>query len=289
MTAGQVQFEGSPEWQAYKNAELAHIAPSPGPLGYLNRNFAQEQLNHQASALAHIAPSPGPLAYLGRNFAQEQLNYQASVLAHQQQALNFIASGAGRHKRQVQIEGSPEWQAYKNAELAFIAPSVGPSPVNYAQAQLNFIGPAPGPTLPNFAQAQLNHIAPSPGPLAHLGRNFAQEQLNYETSVLAHQQQALNFIASGAGRRKRQVQIEGSPEWQAYKNAELAFIAPSVGPTPQNFAQNSLNFIAPSPGPLSQNYAQSSLDFIAPKPVQETYAQAQLRHQQEALNFIAQG
>ena len=280
LVTGQVQFEGSPEWQAHKNAELAHIAPSPGPLGYLNRNFAQEQLNYQASVLAHVAPSPGPLAHLGRNFAQEQLNYQASVLAHQQQALNFIASGAGRHKRQVQVVGSPEWQAYKNAELAHIAPS--PGPLGYLRR--------------NFAQEQLNHqasalahIAPSPGPLAHLGRNFAQEQLNYEASVLAHQQQALSFIASGAGRRKRQVQVEGSPEWQAYKNAELAFIAPSVGPTPHNFAQTSLNFIAPSPGPLSHNYAQSSLDFIAPRPVPETYAQAQLRHQQEALNFIAQG
>ena len=71
-----------------------------------------------------------------------------------------------------QVEGSPEWQAYKNAELAFIAPSVGPAPVNYAQAQLNHVGPAPGPT-----------------PAV----NFAQAQLNY-------QQEALNFIASGAGR-----------------------------------------------------------------------------------------
>ena len=72
-----------------------------------------------------------------------------------------------------QIEGSPEWQAYKNAELAFIAPSVGPTPINYAQSELNFVGPAPGPLAPvdNYAQAQLNY-----------------------------QQQALNFIASGAGR-----------------------------------------------------------------------------------------
>ena len=30
--------------------------------------------------------------------------------------------------------------------------------------------------------------------------------------------------------RRRHVSIEGSPEWQAYKNAELAFVAPSVGP-----------------------------------------------------------
>merc|ERR1712086_828704 len=147
LTAGQVQIEGSPEWQAYKNAELAHIAPSIGPL-----------------------------AGVGRNFAKEQLNWQQQQLVHQQNALNFIASGAGRRKRQVQVVGSPEWQAYKNAELA--------------------------------------HIAPSIGPLAGVGRNFAQEQL-------LHQQNALNFIASGAGRRKRQVPdwqkkfVAGTTNWQA--------------------------------------------------------------------------
>lgn len=70
----------------------------------------------------------------------------------------------------VQVEGSPEWQAYKNAELAFIAPSVGPLPAT------------------NVAQAQLNHVGPAPGPVA--GLNWHQEQLNY-------QQQALNFIANG--------------------------------------------------------------------------------------------
>ena len=72
---------------------------------------------------------------------------------------------------QVQVIGSPEWQAYKNAELAFIAPSVGPAPGNFAQAQLDFVAPAPGPTPVNYAQAQLNY-----------------------------QQEALNFIASGAGK-----------------------------------------------------------------------------------------
>merc|ERR1711862_1072012 len=133
MGKRQVQVVGSPEWQAYKNAELAHIAPSVGPL-----------------------------AAAGRNWHQEQLNYIA-----EQQAI----AGAGRRKRQVQVEGSPEWQAYKNAELAFIAPSVGPTPINYAQSELNFVGPAPGPTPVNYAQAQLNY-----------------------------QQEALNFIASGAGR-----------------------------------------------------------------------------------------
>merc|ERR1711862_571915 len=69
----QVQVVGSPEWQAYKNAELAHIAPSVGPL-----------------------------AAAGRNWHQEQLNYIA-----EQQAI--VAAGAGRRKRQVQVEGSPEW------------------------------------------------------------------------------------------------------------------------------------------------------------------------------------
>jgi len=262
LTAGQVQIEGSPEWQAYKNAELAHIAPSVGPL-----------------------------ASVGRNFAQEQLNWQQQQLVHQQNALNFIASGAGRRKRQVQVEGSPEWQAYKNAELA--------------------------------------HIAPSIGPLASVGVNFAQEQLNWQQQQLIHQQNALNFVASGAGRRKRQVQVEGSPEWQAYKNAELAFIAPSVGPTPVNYAQSALNFVGPAPGPTPENYAQaalnfvgpapgptpvnyaqsaldfvgpapgptpvnyaqSALDFVAPAPGASpvSYAQATLNYQQEALNFIASG
>merc|ERR1712071_384239 len=142
LTAGQVQIEGSPEWQAYKNAELAHIAPSIGPL-----------------------------AHVGVNFAQEQLDWQQQQLIHQQNALNFVASGAGRRKRQVQVEGSPEWQAYKNAELAFIAPSVGPTPVNYAQSALNFVGPAPGPTPVSYAPATLNY-----------------------------QQEALNFIANGLGK-----------------------------------------------------------------------------------------
>ena len=143
MASAQVQVIGSPEWQAYKNAELAHLAPSIGPLD------AQ-----------------------GVNHAQELLKWEQMNLIHTANALNFVASGSGRRKRQVQVEGSPEWQAYKNAELAFIAPSVGPAPANYAQAQLNFVGPAPGPNPVNFAQAQLNY-----------------------------QQEALNFIARGAGRK----------------------------------------------------------------------------------------
>ena len=143
MASAQVTKIGSPEWQAFKNAELAFIAPSVGP-------SAAQGINH----------------------AQELLKWQQQNLVHEANALNFVASGAGRRKRQVQVEGSPEWQAYKNDELAFIAPSVGPLAANYAQAQLNFVGPAPGPTPVNYAQAQLNY-----------------------------QQEALNFIASGAGRK----------------------------------------------------------------------------------------
>jgi len=234
LAASQVQIEGTPEWQAYKNAELAHIAPSIGPL-----------------------------ANVGVNFAQEQLNWQQQQLVHQQNALNFIASGAGRRKRQVQVVGSPEWQAYKNAELA--------------------------------------HIAPSVGPLAASGVNFAQEQLNWLHQQNVHQQNALNFVASGAGRRKRQVQVEGSPEWQAYKNAELAFIAPSVGPTPINYAQSALNFVGPAPGPTPENFAQSALNFVgpAPGPTPVNYAQSSLdfvgpapgptpvNYAQSALDFVA--
>merc|ERR1712066_58302 len=143
VASAQVGIIGSPEWQAYKNAELAHLAPSIGP-------SAAQGVNH----------------------AQQLLNWEQQNLVHTANALNFVASGAGRRRRQVQVEGSPEWQAYKNAELAFIVPSVGPLPANYAQAELNFVGPAPGPTPVNFAQAQLNY-----------------------------QQEALNFIASGAGRK----------------------------------------------------------------------------------------
>jgi len=234
LAASQVQIEGTPEWQAYKNAELAHIAPSIGPL-----------------------------ANVGVNFAQEQLNWQQQQLVHQQNALNFVASGAGRRKRQVQVVGSPEWQAYKNAELA--------------------------------------HIAPSVGPLAASGVNFAQEQLNWLHQQNVHQQNALKFVASGAGRRKRQVQVEGSPEWQAYKNAELAFIAPSVGPTPINYAQSALNFVGPAPGPTPDNFAQSALDFVgpAPGPTPVNYAQSSLdfvgpapgptpvNYAQSALDFVA--
>merc|ERR1712123_275519 len=165
------QVVGSPEWQAYKNAELAHIAPSIGPL-----------------------------ASVGRNFAQEQLDWQQQQLIHQQNALNFVASGAGRRKRQVQVEGSPEWQAYKNAELAFIAPSVGPTPVNYAQSALNFVGPAPGPTPENYAQAALNFVGPAPGPTP---LNYAQSALDFVApapvshaqAILNYQQEALNFVA----------------------------------------------------------------------------------------------
>merc|ERR1719477_111354 len=180
LSAGQhVSIVGSPEWQAFKNAELAHTAPSVGPL-----------------------------AAAGGNYAQDQLNWLA-----QQQAI--VAAGAGRRKRQVQVVGSPEWQAYKNAELAHIAPSVGP------------------------------------------------------------------IAAAGAGRRKRQVQVEGSPEWQAYKNAELAFIAPSVGPTPVNYAQSALNFVGPAPGPTPDNYSQAALNFVGPAP-----GPTPVNYAQSALDFV---
>merc|ERR1712010_246171 len=311
LAAGQVQIEGSPEWQAYKNAELAHIAPSTGP------------------------SVPGVVG----NWAQSQLNWLAA-----QQAI--VAAGAGRKKRQVQVVGSPEWQAYKNTELAHIAPSIGPvAPVNYAQAELNHVSPSVGPTPVNHAQALLD----------------------WQAAQLAHQAQAAAAVA-GHGRRKRQVQVVGSPEWQAYKNAELAHIAPSTGPNvpgvvgnwaqsqlnwlaaqqaivaagagrrkrqaadwqenfvrpsqsweaafvaghgrrkrqtqaaldfvapapgppPVNYAQSALDFVGPAPGPTPVNYAQSALDFVgpAPGPTPGNFAQAQLNFQQEALNFIARG
>ena len=73
MASAQVGVIGSPEWQAYKNAELAHLAPSIGPL-------ASQGVNH----------------------AQELLNWEQQNLIHTQNALNFVAAGAGRGKRQVQ-------------------------------------------------------------------------------------------------------------------------------------------------------------------------------------------
>merc|ERR1711962_504437 len=157
--------------QAQKNAELAHIAPSVGPVAPVN--YAQAELNH-------VSPSVGPVAPV--NHAQSLLEWQAAQLAPQANAAALVA-GHGRKKRQVQVVGSPEWQAYKNAELAHIAPSTGPS--------------VPG-VVGNWAQSQLNWLA------------------------------AQQAIVAGHGRKKKQVQVVGSPEWQAYKNAELAHIAPST-------------------------------------------------------------
>merc|ERR1719331_3407498 len=128
------------------------------------------------------SPSVGPTPV---NHAQALLDWQAAQLAHQAQAAATVA-GHGRRKRQVSVIGSPEWQAFKNAELAHIAPSTGPN--------------VPGVN-GNWAQAQLNWLAA---------------------------QQAI--VAAGHGRRKRQVSVIGSPDWQAYKNAELAHIPPSTGP-----------------------------------------------------------
>merc|ERR1711892_183012 len=153
LTAGQVQIEGSPEWQAYKNAELAHIAPSIGPLAGVGRNFAREQL------------------------------------LHQQNALNFIASGAGRRKRQV-----PEWQK------KFVA-----GPTNW---QANFVSGTAGRRKRQVPNWQANYAGSS----------------DWQANFAGNSDWEANFVAR-AGRRKRQVQVEGSPEWQAYKNAELAFIA----------------------------------------------------------------
>ena len=240
------------EWQAYKNAELAHIAPSIGPVAPVN--YAQSELNH-------VSPSVGPTPL---NHAQALLDWQAAQLAHQAQAAAIVA-GHGRRKRQVSVIGSPEWQAFKNAELAHIAPSTGPNVPgvdgNWAQSQLNWLAAqqaivAAGhgrrkrqvqvvgsPEWQAYKNAELAHIAPSTGPsVPGVEGNWAQSQLNW----LAAQQA---IVAAGAGRRrKRQVQVVGSPEWQAYKNAELAHIAPSTGPSVPgvegNWAQSQLNWLA---------------------------------------------
>ena len=146
-------------------------------------------------------------------------------------------------KRHVSIEGSPEQVAYRNAELAFVAPDTA----FYAPAQKQ----------QHWQHQQSIH---------------QQNTVNYlaRQQQMIHQQNALNFIASGAGRRKRHVSIVGSPEWQAWQNAQLAWIAPSVGPLAsvgRNFAQEQLNFVGPAPGPDPDvNYAQSTLNFVAPAP-----------------------
>jgi len=231
LTAGQVQIEGSPEWQAYKNAELAHIAPSIGPLAGVGRNFAQEQLLHQQNALNFIASGAGrrkrQVPDWQKKFVAGTTNWQANFVAGTPNwQANFVAGTAGRRKRQV-----PNWQA------------------NYAGSsdwQANFAG---------NSDWQANYAGNS----------------DWTANFAGNSDWEANFVA-GAGRRKRQVQVEGSPEWQAYKNAELAFIAPSVGPTPVNHAQSALNFIAPAPGPSPVSFAQATLNY-----------------QQEALNFIASG
>ena len=309
LAAGQVQIEGSPEWQAYKNAELAHIAPSVGPVAPVN--YAQAELNH-------VSPSVGPTPV---NHAQSLLEWQAAQLAHQANAAAIVA-GHGRRKRQVQVVGSPEWQAYKNAELAHIAPSTGPSVPgvegNWAQSQLNWIAAqqaivASGagrkkrqvqvvgsPEWQAYKNAELAHIAPSTGPqVPGVEGNWAQSQLNWIAA-----QQAI--VAAGAGRRKRQAAdwqttfVNGQNNWQEnfvrpsqsweaafvaghgrrkrQTQAALDFVAPAPGPAPVNFAQSALNFVAPAPGPTPVNYAQSALDFVgpAPGPTPVNYAQSSL-------------
>merc|ERR1719219_2599705 len=268
LAAGQVQIEGSPEWQAYKNAELAHIAPSIGPVAPVN--YAQAELNH-------VSPSVGPTPV---NHAQSLLEWQAAQLAHQANAAALVA-GHGRRKRQVQVVGSPEWQAYKNSELAHIAPSTGPQVPgvegNWAQSQLNWIAAqqaivaaGAGRRKRQAADWQTSFVNPS----RTWEANFHGQNNWQENFVRPSQSWEAAFVA-GHGRRKRQTQ------------AALDFVGPAPGPTPVNFAQSALDFVGPAPGPPHVNYAQSALDFVAPAP--SNYAQAQLNFQQEALNFIASG
>ena len=88
-------------------------------------------------------------------------------LAYKLECVTIVPSAQGRNHAQ-KLPGSPRWQAYKNAELAFIAG-------NFPQAQLDYVAPAPG-------------FTPGPAPV-----NFTQAQLNY-------QQEALKFITSCAGK-----------------------------------------------------------------------------------------
>merc|ERR1719264_1647637 len=221
LAAGQVQIEGSPEWQAYKNAELAHIAPSIGPVAPVN--YAQSELNH-------VSRSVGPTPV---NHAQSLLDWQAAQLAHQAQAAAIVA-GHGRRKRQVSVVGSPEWQAYKNAELAHIAPSTGPN--------------VPG-VVGNWAQSQLNWIAAQQAIVAAgAGRRKRQAADWQENFVRPSQSWEAAYLA-GHGRRKRQTQ------------SALNFVAPAPGPTPVNYAQSALDFVGPAPGPTPVNFAQAQLNF----------------------------
>ena len=275
-------------WQAYKNAELAHIAPSVGPVAPVN--YAQAELNH-------VSPSVGPLAPV--NHAQSLLEWQAAQLAHQANAAALVA-GHGRKKRQVQVVGSPEWQAYKNAELAHIAPSTGPHVPgvvgNWAQSQLNWIASqqavvaaGAGRKKRQATSWQENFVRPSQSWEANYhGQNNWQENF-----VRPSQSWEAAFVA-GHGRRKRQTQAAldfvgpaPGPTAANFAQSALNFVAPAPGPTPVNYAQSALDFVGPAPGPSPVNFAQSSLDFVGPAP--SNYAQAQLNFQQEALNFIARG
>ena len=201
---------------------------------------------------------PGSLAAAAWWTAQlaheEQLNRQAAaplvpraipglVPGSPAAAAWWTAQLAHRGKRHVSVEGSPEQVAYRNAELDFVAPDTA----FYAPAQKQ-----------QFWQ--------------HHQNIHQQNTINYlaRQQALIHQQNALNFIASGAGRRKRHVSVVGSPEWQAWQNAQLAWIAPSVGPLAslgRNYAQEQLNHVGPAPGPNPDvNYAQSALNHVAPSP-----------------------
>ena len=196
LTPGNVPglVPGSPAASAWWTAQLAHDAQLAHHTGY-------------RQAATSLVPGTIPGLVPGSPAAAA---WWTAQLAH-------------RGKRHVSVEGSPEQVAYRNAELAFVAPDTA----FYAPAQ----------KLQLWQHHQNIH--------QHNNVNYLARQKD-----LIHQQNALNFIASGAGRRKRHVSIVGSPEWQAWQNAQLAWIAPSEGPLAsvgRNFAQEQLNFIAQVP------------------------------------------
>merc|ERR1719500_998788 len=265
LAAGQVQIEGSPDWQA---AQLAHQAQAAATVAGHGRRKRQvsvigspEWQAFNNAELAHIAPSTGPnVPGVNGNWAQSQLNWLAA-----QQAAAAVA-GHGRRKRQVQVVGSPEWQAYKNAELAHIAPSTGPSVPgvegNWAQSQLNWLAAQQAIVAAGAGRRKRQAVdwqTSFVNPPRNWEANYHGQNNWQENFVRPSQSWEAAFVA-GHGRRKRQTQ------------AALDFVAPAPGPTPLNFAQSGLDFVGPAPGPTPGNFAQAQLNF-----------------QQEALNFIARG
>merc|ERR1712110_705672 len=177
-----------------------------------------------------------------------------------------IVAGHGRRKRQVSVIGSPEWQAYKNAELAHIAPSTGPSVPgvegNWAQSQLNWIAAQQAIVAAGAGRRKRQAVdwqTSFVNPPRNWEANYHGQNNWQENFVRPSQSWEAAFVA-GHGRRKRQTQ------------AALNFVAPAPGPTPVNYAQSALVFVGPAPGPTPVNFAQAQLNF-----------------QQEALNFIARG